>query len=87
MKVTFTPEAWDDYLFWQKHDKKILLRINELIKDTTRSPFSGIGKPESLRYELKGLWSRRINEEHRLVYDTSDGAITIISLRYHYRKI
>ena len=86
MKVAFTPEGWDDYLFWQKQNKKILSRINTLIKETIRSPFSGMAKPEPLRHELKGLWSRRIDEEHRFVYDVKDSTITVISLRFHYRK-
>lgn len=85
MKLIFTPEAWQDYLFWQEHDKKILARINDLIKETLRSPFNGIGKPEPLRYELKGFWSRRINEEHRLIYQVADDSLIIASVRFHYR--
>jgi len=85
MKIKFTPEAWDDYLYWQKNDKKFLHRINELIRDTQRSPFQGIGKPEPLRYELRGFWSRRINDEHRLVYRVTDDSLEIVSVRFHYR--
>jgi len=84
MEVTFTAAAWQDYLYWQKTDKKILRRINELIKETLRSPFSGRGKPEALRFELKGYWSRRIDIEHRLVYKVIDGTVNIISVRRHY---
>jgi len=86
MKITFTPEAWQDYLYWQKYDKKVLRRINELVKDISRQPFFGIGKPEPLKYELQGFWSRRINQENRLVYRMTDTTIEIISVRYHYNK-
>ena len=85
MNVTFTPEAWQDYIYWQKYDKKLLARINELIKEIVRSPFSGKGKPEPLRYELKGFWSRRINQEHRLVYHIIESSIVVISVRFHYK--
>lgn len=84
MKITFTPEAWKDYLFWQENDKKTLVRINNLIKEIIRQPFSGIGKPEPLRHELKGFWSRRITAEHRIVYQILDGTLAIVSVRYHY---
>jgi len=86
MKHAFTPEAWEDYLFWQKHDKKILERVNELIKATKRTPFAGAGKPEPLKHSLKGFWSRRITKEHRLVYTMNDDTLVIISVRYHYQK-
>lgn len=86
MNILFTPEAWEDYLYWQTHDKKILQRINELIKETARTPFSGKGKPEALRYELKGCWSRRIDQEHRLIYQVNDDGIVIIAARFHYSK-
>ena len=84
MKICFTPEAWEDYLYWQQHDKQSLKKINELIKDIVRTPFSGKGKPEPLRYELQGFWSRRINLEHRVVYRVESEAVTIISVRFHY---
>jgi len=86
MKLTFTPEAWEDYLYWQKYDKKTLQRINALIKEIIRSPFAGKGKPEALRFELKGFWSRRIDQEHRLVYKVLDGTLAILALRFHYSK-
>lgn len=84
MKLTFTTEAWEDYLYWQKIDKKIVQKINELIKDINRSPFEGIGKPEPLKHELAGYWSRRINAEHRLVYEIFEDNIIIAACRYHY---
>ena len=84
MKLIFSEQAWDDYLYWQKTDKKLLERINTLIKDTTRSPFEGIGKPEPLKNALSGYWSRRINDEHRIVYKISDGSMFIAQLRFHY---
>ena len=84
MKLIFSGHAWDDYLCWQKTDKKILKRINLLIKDVQRSPCEGIGKPEPLRHALSGYWSRRINDEHRLVYKVDDDSMFIAQLRYHY---
>jgi toxin YoeB len=84
MKLIFSEQAWEDYLHWQKTDKKLLERINALIKDTSRSPFEGIGKPEPLKNALSGYWSRRINDEHRIVYKISDGSMLIAQLRYHY---
>ena len=84
MKLVFSDDAWDDYLCWQKTDKKILLRINRLIKETKRSPFEGIGKPEPLKHALSGYWSRRITDEHRFVYKVPGNAIHIAQLRYHY---
>jgi len=84
MNLTFTNDSWQEYLYWQKTDKKILKRINTLLKDTTRDPFEGIGKPEPLKYELAGCYSRRINSEHRLVYEVRENSIVIISCRYHY---
>ncbi|SMF96886.1 toxin YoeB [Methylomagnum ishizawai] len=86
MKLTFTESAWSDYLWLQEHDKDLLKRTNALIKDVLRSPFEGIGKPEPLKANLSGYWSRRINSEHRLVYEVSEGAILIVSCRFHYRK-
>lgn len=86
MNILFTPQSWDDYQFWLQTDKKILKRINELIKDTLRSPYEGIGKPEPLRQGLSGYWSRRITEEHRLIYRKIDSGILLLQLRYHYKK-
>ncbi len=84
--IQWDADAWDDYLFWQAQDKKILKRINQLIKDISRDPFDGIGKPEPLRNDLSGFWSRRINEEHRLVYVIEDDKVLIFSCRNHYGK-
>lgn len=84
MDVMFLDDAWQDYLYWQKVDKKILKRINQLIKDTQRNPFEGVGKPEPLKFDMSGLWSRRINQEHRLIYQVKDDCIVIVQCRYHY---
>lgn len=84
MKLIFSENAWEDYLYWQKTDKKILKRINLLIQDIKRSPFEGIGKPEPLKYDLSGYWSRRIDGEHRIVYKVQNEAIFLSELRYHY---
>lgn len=84
MKLTFSTAAWEQYLYWQNTDKKVLKRINTLIKDIQRSPYEGIGKPEALKHGLAGYWSRRINDEHRIVYKFQDDAILIAQLRYHY---
>ena len=84
MKLIFSEHAWNDYLYWQKSDKKILKRINAVVKDIQRSPFEGKGKPEPLKHALSGYWSRRINDEHRLVYRISNDSILIAQLRYHY---
>lgn len=84
MNITFAEQAWEDYLYWQATDEKILARIHELIKDVKRNPFSGIGKPEPLKHALQGYWSRRINAEHRMVYKIVSGAIYLAQLRYHY---
>jgi len=84
VKLIFAEPAWEDYLYWQKTDKKLLERINTLIKDISRTPFTGIGKPEPLKNALSGYWSRRINDEHRIVYKISDGSMFIAQLRYHY---
>ena len=86
MRLVFTPAAWEDYLWFQDHDRKLLKRINSLIKDTLRSPFEGIGKPEPLKADLAGFWSRRITEEHRLVYSANDTEVTIVACRYHYTR-
>ncbi|MEO8407376.1 MAG: Txe/YoeB family addiction module toxin [Oxalobacteraceae bacterium] len=82
--VAFTPDAWEDYIYWQTQDRKTLKRINELIKATQRTPFEGIGKPEALKENLSGFWSRRIDDANRLVYEVSDAEVSIISCRYHY---
>jgi toxin YoeB len=85
MTLTFSSKAWDSYLYWQKTDKAILKRINALIKEIQRNPFEGIGKPEPLKHSLAGYWSRRINDEHRIVYKVSgDNNLLIAQLRYHY---
>ena len=84
MKLIFSEQAWDDYLYWQKTDKKILERINTLIKEAIREPFAGIGKPESLKHGLAGYWSRRINDEHRLVYKIENNSLLIAQLRFYY---
>lgn len=82
--LSWTNEAWNSYVYWQTQDKKTLKRINKLITDVQRSPFEGIGKPEALKENLTGFWSRRIDDTNRLVYAVDDAAITIISCRYHY---
>ncbi|MGO2512818.1 Txe/YoeB family addiction module toxin [Marinomonas polaris] len=84
MRLTFSTVAWDQYLYWQGTDKKVLKRINLLIKDIQSEPYEGIGKPEPLKHGLAGYWSRRINDEHRIVYKYQDDAIWIAQLRYHY---
>lgn len=84
MNLVFSDHAWDDDLFWQKTDKKILRRVNALIKETQRNPFEGLGKPEPLKHALSGYWSRRINDEHRFVYKVTEDSIHIAQLRYHY---
>lgn len=82
--LQFTDECWNDYLYWQSQDKRTLKRINTLIKDALRDPFDGIGKPEPLKENLSGLWSRRIDEKNRLVYQADEEVLTLISCRYHY---
>jgi toxin YoeB len=84
MKITFSKNAWEDYLFWQAENKKILKKINSLIKDIESNPYSGIGKPEPLKYGLSGFWSRRISDEHRLVYQVTDTEILIAACKSHY---
>jgi len=86
MRLTWLPGGWEDYLFFQKQDPKTLIKINELIRDTMRSPFTGIGKPEPLRANLKGWWSRRITADHRLVYRVEDDALIIMQCRFHYDR-
>lgn len=85
MKLVFAEQAWEDYLHWQNSDRKLLKRINALIKETTRTPFAGTGKPEALKHALAGYWSRRITDEHRLVYKVDGDSLMIAQLRYHYR--
>ena len=84
--LVFTPNAWADYVYWQTQDKKTLKRINALVEATAREPFTGIGKPEALRGDLTGYWSRRINDVNRLVYQVTDGELQIIACRYHYQN-
>lgn len=84
MDIIFSSNAWEDYIYWQENNKKILRKINELIKAIEREPFKGIGSPEPLKFHLSGFWSRRISLEHRLVYTVKDDKILIIQCRYHY---
>lgn len=84
MNLVFTELSWEDYLYWQKNDKQKLKRINELLKDISRNPYEGIGKPEALKFNYAGFWSRRIDEEHRLIYRISDDEIQIVKCRFHY---
>lgn len=84
MKIVFMDHAWEDYLYWQKTDKAILKKINTLIKEISRTPFDGTGKPEALKENLSGYWSRRINQEHRLVYTVENRSVIILQCRYHY---
>lgn len=84
MRLVWTADAWDDYLYWQTNDKKTLKRVNQLLRDSLRAPFDGIGKPEPLKYGADGAWSRRITQEHRLVYMVADGDLVILQARYHY---
>ena len=86
MRIIFTKISWEDYISWQTEDKKILKKINDLIKDIQRTPFEGKGKPEPLKFDLAGLWSRRIDREHRLVYKVEESNILIYSCKYHYDK-
>jgi toxin YoeB len=84
VKLIFSERAWEDYLFWQHTDRKILQRINTLIKEIQRTPFEGIGKPEPLKHSLSGYWSRRITDEHRIVYKVETDSLFLAQLRYHY---
>jgi len=84
VKLIFSEQSWTDYLYWQQTDKAIVKRINTLVKDIQREPFSGIGKPEPLKHHLSGFWSRRIDAEHRLIYQITDDGLLIASCRYHY---
>ena len=85
MKLVFTESSWQDYLWFQENNRKLLKRINALIKEAQRNPFEGLGKPEPLKSDLSGYWSRRVNSEHRLVYGVSETEFVIISCRFHYR--
>ncbi|MBK6553077.1 MAG: Txe/YoeB family addiction module toxin [Rhodocyclaceae bacterium] len=84
MKLIFADEAWEDYLYWQKQDKRMAERINKLIREAQREPFGGVGKPEPLKHALSGFWSRRITDEHRMVYRVVNDALEIVQLRFHY---
>ncbi len=84
MKLIFGEQSWSDYVYWQVTDKKILKKINMLLQDIKRNPFDGLGKPEPLKYEMAGTWSRRITQEHRLVYEVFEESILVVSCRYHY---
>lgn len=84
MILVFVEESWEDYLYWQATDKQLLARINQLIKDISRDPFQGIGKPEPFRYKYKGFWSRRIDNEHRLIYKIEGNQLLIAKCRFHY---
>jgi toxin YoeB len=84
VKLMFSNEAWEDYLHWQKQDRKMLERIKKLIKQVQRDPFVGVGKPEPLKHALSGFWSRRITDEHRMVYRVTEDALEIAQLRFHY---
>ena len=84
MKLIFADEAWDDYLYWQKQDKRMVERINKLIREAQREPFSGVGKPEPLKHALSGFWARRITDEHRMVYRVVNDSLEIVQLRFHY---
>ena len=86
MNIIFSKIAWESYQYWQNHDKTVIKRINMLIKEIHRDPFAGPGKPEALKHQLEGYWSRRINAEHRIIYRVIDGHLFIYSLRYHYKK-
>ena len=83
-RLVWTAAAWEDYLYWQTQDRKTLKRINALIQDALRNPFEGIGKPEALRENLAGFWSRRIDDQHRLIYSVEDDDLAIVACRYHY---
>lgn len=84
MKFVFTELSWEDYLFWQKNDKQKVRRINELLKDISQHPYEGIGKPEAFRFNYAGFWSRRIDEEHRLIYKIENDEVQIFKCRFHY---
>jgi toxin YoeB len=84
VKILFSERAWEDYLYWQQTDKKMLNRVNNLLKDIKRNPYNGIGKPEPLKHGLSGYWSRRIDDEHRILYKIDDDTLLLAQIRYHY---
>lgn len=86
MKLSFSERAWEDYLYWQKNDRKTLEKINKLLKETSRNPFEGEGKPEAMKHQLAGCWSRRIDHEHRLVYRVEAGTVYVMQCRFHYER-
>jgi toxin YoeB len=86
VKVTFSDDGWEDYLYWQVQDRRIVKRVNQLIEDISRNENDGIGKPEPLRHEWAGWWSRRITQEHRLIYRVRDGGVEIAACRFHYGR-
>jgi toxin YoeB len=85
-RIIYSKNAWEDYISWQSEEKKMVNKINDLIKDIQRTPYTGMGKPEALKYDLAGLWSRRIDREHRLIYQADENEILIYSCRYHYDR-
>jgi toxin YoeB len=84
VKLIFSERAWEDYLYWQENDRHLVARINRLIREIQREPFSGLGKPEPLKHAFQGYWSRRLNDEHRIVYKVQEDSVLIAQLRYHY---
>ncbi|MHB8287704.1 MAG: Txe/YoeB family addiction module toxin [Acidimicrobiales bacterium] len=86
MRLVFTPQGWDDYTYWQRSNRVVLKRINHLLDDALRHPAEGIGKPEPLKYGISGAWSRRVTEEHRLVYQVIDTDLVVLQVRYHYKR-
>jgi len=84
MNIQFSSAGWEDYLYWQQYDKKILKKVNDLLKEIARNPHEGIGKPEPLKHALSGYWSRRITDEHRLIYKVDGAVIKVVQARYHY---
>jgi toxin YoeB len=84
VNIQFSPKGWEDYLYWQETDKRTLKKLHELMKDVSRSPYEGIGKPEPLKHALRGFWSRRITDEHRLVYKVEGNVLYVVQARYHY---
>lgn len=84
MMIKFHPQGWEDYLYWQQTDRAILRKVNQLIRDIQRDPFAGIGKPERLQHDLSGYWSRRLTDEHRLIYAVTSDTVDILQCRYHY---
>lgn len=83
-RIAFLPQAFEDFNWWASHDRRVYARVVQLVRDIGREPFSGLGKPEPLKHELRGLWSRRITDEHRLVYKVTDDKVIVVSCRFHY---